>query len=49
MLIPSMVSIVFWVFGVLFYLIRKINKASVNLKDKSISIENSNEKSNEKG
>lgn len=46
LLTASIVSLCFWAMAVIFYMIRKLNKASVNLKDQSIQLEN-NEKENE--
>jgi len=39
MLVPSGVSIVFWAISVVFYMIRKLNKAKFSLSDQSLELE----------
>ena len=46
LLTATSMSFVFVAMMVIFYMIRSLNKASINLKDKSINLEN-NEKGNE--
>ena len=41
LLTASIVSLVFWAIAVIFYMLRKISKAKVNLQDKSFDLENS--------
>ena len=46
LLTASIAALVFWATAVVFYMIRKLNKAKVDLDDKSIELEN-NEKDSE--
>lgn len=39
LLIPSLVSILFWVISVVFYMIRTLQKAKIDLDDQSIELE----------
>jgi hypothetical protein len=39
LLIPSLVSILFWALSVIFYMIRTLQKAKIDLDDKSIELE----------
>jgi len=42
--VPTCVAIAFWSLSTVFYMIRKINKASVNLTSKSIELEGGDDK-----